>query len=132
MGLKSLPQVNRSGIYDFWENSWESKFLYKNYFYLTYTLQFFFIEMFNFFFFKYLFKIKGFRLGYSVFFRKESKVFFKFYFSKVWILKYQNWFVLVTYYYNLTPYLKKKFIYTQAPYKYNSILKIHLNYNFKF
>lgn len=33
MGLTSLARLNRSGIYDYWDDSWNTNSLYKQYFF---------------------------------------------------------------------------------------------------
>jgi len=132
MGLKSLSKMNRLGVYDFWENSWESKILYKNYFFQIYTLQTLFSEIFNLFFFKYLFFLRFSKLGFKSYLKLELKAKLILYFSRLWVLKYQNWLVLVFYYYNLNFYLKKKEKVQQITPKYQSIFKLYHNYKFKF
>jgi hypothetical protein len=132
MGLKSLSKMNRSGVYDFWENSWESKILYKNYFFQIRTLQTLFGEIFNFFFFKYLFFMRMSKLGYTKNYKFESKIKLTLYFSRLWVLKYHNWLVLVVYYYNLNFYIKKKDKVVQTTAQYKSIFKLYGNYKFKF
>ena len=132
MGLKSLPKINRSGVYDFWENSWESNILYRNYYFQIYSLQILFGEIFNFFFFKYLFFLRFSKLGYLDTYRFELKVKLILYFSKLWVLKYQNWLVLVVYYYNLNFSTKKKNKTIFHTLQYKSIFKLYRNYKFKF
>jgi len=132
MGLKSLSRLNRSGVYDFWENMWESKVLYKNYFSQIYTLQVLFNEVFNFYFFKYLFFLKFSKLGYKNIFNLEYRNKINLYFSRLWVLKYQNWLVLIIYYYNLNFYLKKKDKNVQNLPQYQSNFKIYRSYRFKF
>jgi len=132
VGLKSLSRINRSGSYDFWENMWESDILYKQHFFTSYSLKKILSETLNFFFMKYLFK-KGFKgLGYYNLYKAEF--FFKFlvFFSKVWVLKYQNWFIIFMYYYNLTKFFKKKIKYKSVRYNYRSFYKISMNYNYQF
>jgi len=132
MGLKSLAKVNRSGVYDFWENLWGSNTLYRNYLYHTKTLPVIFSELFSFFFFKYLFKRKKVGLGYLSSFKTEFKIPLILYFSKIWVLRYQNWVVLVVYYYNLTPFFRKRGKILNTSHRYNFFFKTSKNYNFKF
>jgi len=132
MGLKSLSKINRSGIYDFWENLWESRVLYNNYFFQIYTLQVLFNEIFNLLFFKYLFYITTPKLGLRGNFKLELKVKTILYFSRLWVLKYQNWFILITYYYNFNNYLKKRDKIFQNKLNYQSIFKLYKNYKFQF
>jgi hypothetical protein len=33
MGLISLPLLNRVGVYQYWDGSWDSNFLYRRYFF---------------------------------------------------------------------------------------------------
>jgi len=132
MGLKSLSKMNRLGVYDFWENSWESKILYKNYFFQIHTLQLLFSEIFTLFFFKYMFFLRFSKLGFKNFIKFELRVKPILYFSRLWVLKYQNWLVLIIYYYNLNFYLKKREKIQQITLQYQSIFKVYRNYKFKF
>lgn len=132
MGLKSLAKINRSGIYDFWENSWDSKILYKDYFFYNHVLRKLFNELFSLFFFKYLFKVTTLGSGLPYSHSGGLKMTPLLYFSKTWILKYQNWVVLVVYYYNLSYYLKKKSKNFSQIHQYNVFYKTPKNYNFKF
>lgn len=132
MGLKSLSKLNRSGVYDFWENSWESKLLYKNYFFQIYTLQTLFSEIFNLYFFKYLFYFRSLAIGSRGAFKFELKINPILYFSRFWVLKYQGWLVLVIYYYDLNFYLKKRDKLHQITTQYQSIFKLYRSYRFKF
>lgn len=132
MGLKSLAKINRSGLYDFWENSWDSNNLYQNYFSYTTSLQIIFNEIFNFFFLKYLFKNRYKSEGYTNFFKITEWIELNLYFSKIWVLKYHKWFVIIIYYYNITPYLKKKNKISLTNYNYTFFSKFYKNYNFKF
>ena len=54
MGLTSLARINRSGVYDFWENFWETRYLYKHFLFNTHTIQNIYYEILSLFFFKYI------------------------------------------------------------------------------
>lgn len=132
MGLTSLSQLNRSGIYDFWENQWEAKYIYKNLLYGTFILRDLFYEIFNSLFFKFLFKSTHSSLGYSRFYLKGMKIMPVIYFSKLWVIRYQGWLVLLLYSYNLNLSLKKKEKLSLTPHRYKFQSKLYKNYNFKF
>jgi len=132
MGLKSLAKTNRSGVYDFWENSWDSKILYRDYLFQTHIFKKIFTELFSLFFFQYLFKLSYFGLGLPYSQGSSYKMTPLLYFSKTWILRYQKWVILVVYYYNLSYYLRKKSRTNSTTYQYNLFYKTPKNYNFKF
>ena len=132
MGLTSLSQLNRSGVYDYWENQWEGGYTYKNFLYTTFLLRDLFHEVFNFFFFKFLFKQTQTSLGYSKLYFRGVKTIPTIYFSKLWVIRYQNWLILLIYSYNLNLSLKKKEKSIATTYKYNMPFRLYKNYNFKF
>jgi len=132
MGLKSLAKINRSGVYDFWESSWDSKILYRDYVFQTHIFRKVFNELFSLFFFKYIFKVSYFGLGAPYSQSGGYKMNLLLYFSKTWILKYQKWIILVVYYYNLSDYLRKKSKIGSSTYQYHLFYKTPKNYNFKF
>jgi hypothetical protein len=39
MGLTSLACLNRSGVYTYWDDSWNSKYLYKRYYYSSFFIK---------------------------------------------------------------------------------------------
>jgi len=132
MGLISLSQMNRSGQYDFWEDGWDSKYLYKHLLFNSLIFKDIFYELLNFFFFKYIFYTKFSTVGYNNLFKLTLKITPLIYFSKVWVLKYQNWFILVIYYYNLSNYFKRRNKNLQRIFSYRGILKSQKNYNHVF
>jgi len=132
MGLTSLAQINRSGVYDFWDSVWDTKYLYKHLTYNTFIFKDIFNEILSFFFFKYLFNRKVGNLGYNSVVKFEFKLNPVVYFSKIWILRYQSWFVLIMYYYNLSNYFKKKNRNFNKIYKYQNFFRVYKNYNYEF
>jgi len=114
MGLTSLSRLNRSGVYDYWEDSWFTEKTYKQHLFKTVVIKYLINEILSGFFFNILKKKNNTNLG---FFQNQSvnfKSLFVLYFSKVWVLKYQNWVIILIYFFKLN--------YTQ---KFNNTLKIN-------
>jgi hypothetical protein len=108
MGQTSLPNINRSGYYSYWNNSWDSKSKYQLFF-----IKFFFLKNFFYKFFKTKFFFNKFILFNQKKFIKTNLFFYKNYLSvlsleknfnvrknlnmcisKTWILKYQSFIVI--------------------------------------
>ena len=133
MGLKSLPYVNKLQDFNYWLYMWDSTLLYKNYLYLSLFLNKFFNILFNDYSLnKLIYHIininfkKGFLLNYQ-----KINVLFKYILGKIWIFKYQNWYVVIIKIFNLNGNIKK------LNYKkFNSwnsyVKKIKFNKNYKF
>jgi len=85
MGLTSLVNLNRCGVYSYWTNIWESKALYSR-FYIYSMFVYFFFNFFNdtdlVTKFIYISKIRK---------RKNIK---KFLLGRIWLLKYQNFYII--------------------------------------
>ena len=103
MGLTSLAYLNRSGSYNFWNNSWDSLNLYKRYYFKGIYFNTLFQEIFNNVFFLTIFskisKKHGLRRKYNTIKPTNTNDLF---WTKVWYLKYQLWVVLVINYYKLS------------------------------
>jgi len=132
MGLTSLARINRSGVYDFWENFWETKYLYKYFLFNTHTIQNIYSEILSLFFFKYIFKNSPSGLGYTGLYFIDIKYKLPIYFSKVWVLRYQNWFIIISYYLNINLYLNKRGKLGTNNLKQKNFLKNFKNYNYNF
>jgi len=132
VGLKSLSQINRSGVFNFWESIWESRYSYNSILFSNKILQNIFYEFFTLFFFKYVFKKNKDSGGYLNHFNLVIGLHPLIYFSKIWVLRYQGWFIIVVYYFNLKFTFKKKTKSLLSSYQYNSFFKIRMNYNYKF
>ena len=123
MGQTSLPFLNRSGIFSFWNSTWDSKYLYP-----YFLIKFKYLELLFFKFFKKkLFAIKFLNFNEkvrgSVYYFKNfrlkinqtlfKKSIFKSYLciSKLWILKFGSWLIFSIYLYdtgwNFTSLVKK-------------------------
>ena len=114
MGLTSLSYLNKIHSFNYWNNVWDSKLLYKKYLYLSLFLN----KYFNILFSDHSLNIlmrhilflnikKGYLLNYF-----SKKKFFKNYFlGKIWILKYQKYFIIILKIFSLSSFnfnLKKK------------------------
>lgn len=132
MGLISLPRLNRSGVYDFWEFMWEGKYQYKHLFFNILILRDLFSEIFSFFFFKFIFRNSILSIGLNTVYPLNLTTKPTLYFSKIWILRFQKWFIVVSYYYNLTYFFKKKSKRVSKNFKYKVFFKLSENYKFKF
>lgn len=98
MGLVSLPILNKVQDYSYWNNLWDSTDIYKRYFYLVLFINKYFNLLFldytlNFinFFIKNLKNLKGYDYNLNL----KKKIIQKFFIGKLWILKYQNWFLVI-------------------------------------
>lgn len=117
MGQVSLPMLNRTSFFTFWDSVWDDFFNYKRsvredifvkkliYFLLIDQILFssYFISL-NFFFFlkKFPFlnilKFKHYN-DLTKFFKKQSIKTIPVYFSKLWVIRYQNWVLFSIYIY---------------------------------
>ena len=144
MGLTSLAYLNRSGVYNYWDDCWDSKKLYKQYFYGNFFIKTLVHELLKGSFFNIIYFVQHNRFkqqGYLSRYKLINSYFYKtLFFGKVWYLKYQNWLVVIMHYYNtrvlltntkITKNKNKKFMFQK---KYSKILKYNKlkNYNFIF
>jgi len=121
MGQTSLPSLNRSGVFSYWNSSWDSQYQYT--FFLTrFTyLELFFLTFFrsSIFLFNFL-KLKN-QQTISLYFFKNFKVKKKlidfkqkkllkhiFCTSKLWVIKFSGWIVLSIYLLDTSIKIKKK------------------------
>lgn len=110
MGLISLPVLNKISNSNYWSNIWESSNLFKKYFYLSIFLN----KYFNLLFIDYTLSIinqiivkNKFKKGYFINLNFKKKLLKNFFLGKVWILKYQTWYIITIRLFN-TKVLKKK------------------------
>jgi hypothetical protein len=110
MGLVSLPVLNKIGNSNYWNNIWDSSNLFKKYFYLSLFLN----KYFNLLFTDYSLNIinaiilnhklkKGYHLDKFI----KNKILKSFFLGKIWILKYQGWYLIIIKLFS-TKILKKK------------------------
>lgn len=132
MGLISLPMSNKVSTSNYWENIWDSSLLFKKFFFLTlylnkflYTLFFdnVFLIIINNFIKKKYFK------GYKEY-KKIQKLNNFFLLGKLWIFKYQTWYILVLNIFNVSNTHKRKKINKKVT-TYNFQNYIHKYYNIK-
>lgn len=144
MGLTSLAYLNRSGVYSYWDDSWDSKKLYKQYFYGNFFIKTVVQELLKGSFFNLIYFIHpnhSEQPGYLNRYKIINSYFYKnMLFGKVWYLKYQTWLIIIVHYYDTKSVLKnnkpsqyqiKTFIFRK---KYNRLRKYQSikNYNFIF
>ena len=137
MGQTSLPVLNRSGYYSFWDKSWDNQFKYQSFLIKFLYLESFFLKFFKSrFFLKKLLILKKNRQKKIYFFKNFaakpiknlkkglSKLNAQVCTSKIWILKYQNWLVLSMYiYFPSVRFKKKSFLFNEpTPYSNTEIL----------
>lgn len=109
MGLISLPYLNKIQDSNYWNNVWDSKLLYKKYLYLSLFLNKYLSIIFSDYSLNILIKHiininfkKGYLLNSSL-----KKNFFKNYIlGKIWILKYQNWYIIIIKIFSLNTNIK--------------------------
>lgn len=111
MGQKSIPTLNKTGYSMFWNSMWDDKINFskslKKDFFLKNVIYFILDEPNSFSIFK-----KNFKFFKNQIFFKKYKIYYKYnyknkliynkknsrpivkYFSKIWILKYQQWFLI--------------------------------------
>lgn len=107
MGLTSLSYLNRSGVYGYWEDNWDSMKLYRNNLYFSFFFKAVIREILSGAFFNIIFALNKRNPGYKFKYKAtNSKSFKNVYFSKVWYLRYQNWLVVSICYYKFK--LKKR------------------------
>ena len=145
MGLISLPILNKVSYSNYWSNLWDSNLLYKKYFFLSIFLN----KYFNLLFIDYtltfllnIMKKSNLKKGYYIYSTMKKKFLKNFFLGKVWVLKYQNTFVIVINLFNMnlisssfkksynsSKKLKNFFSYSYTQIKCN---KVHyLNYKYK-
>jgi len=98
MGLISLSYLNKVQDFNYWNNVWDSKLLYKRYLYLSLFLNKYFNLLFSDYslniLMRYLIELnikKGYLLNTSF----KKNIFKTYFLGKIWILKYQKWYVIV-------------------------------------
>lgn len=120
MGQTSLPLLNRSGTFSYWDKNWDS--LHQYGYYITkfnYLDEFFYYFFQNKVFITQFKTIKKFQKIPTYFFKgffikkkllNFNKMIYKFYFcsSKLWIFKYGNWVIVSIYLYDLGAKQQKK------------------------
>jgi len=128
MGQTSLPALNRSGYYSFWDKSWDNQFKYQSFLIKFLYLESFFLKFFkNRFFLKKLLILKKNKKKKIYFFKNFAakpiknlkkglgKLDAQVCTSKIWVLKYQNWLVLNMYIYFPSVRFKKKSFFFNEP-----------------
>lgn len=97
MGLVSLPVLNKVSNSNYWNNLWDSSLLFKKYFYLSLFIN----KFFNLIFLDYSLKIinkivlkKQLNKGYYIDNSLNKKLIKNFIIGKIWILKYQKWYII--------------------------------------
>lgn len=141
MGLTSLSCLNRAGTYTYWDDSWDSIKLYRRYYYNNFFFRLLIADIFSGSFFNLIYnnklRIPGYFSKYRVVYSYSYKNIF---FGKIWFIKYQGWYIIILYYYNLK-FIKKvkkrfKLIKTKniinKKFKYSYYLNIRKNFNFNF
>jgi len=139
VGLISLSYLNKIQDSNYWNNVWDSKLLYKKYLYLSLFLNKYINIIFSDYSLNILIKHiinlnlkKGFLLNSNI-----KKNFIKNYIlGKIWLLKFQNWYIIVIKIFNLSSnsklFLKKK---NKNWVNYTNNINLNnnfINYKFKF
>lgn len=110
MGQSSLPIGNKLGVSMRWDASYDNLINFKKQFLFDVFLKKFFDYIFEdkliFFFFKFFFKKNLNFFFFSNFFKLKKKRVIS-YLSKIWVLKYQGWYVVSFYLYVPKVFLKK-------------------------
>lgn len=108
MGLTSLACLNRSGIYNYWDDNWDSKLLYNRYYYGSFFIKLLILELLSGSYFNTLFIIDKKNLGYYSKYKLIYSYSYKnIFFGKTWYLKYQNWLIVIIYFFNTKVFKKK-------------------------
>lgn len=98
MGLISLPLVNKIQDSNYWSNVWDSKLLYKKYLFLSLFLNKFFNIIFSDYSLNILincFISLNLKKGYLTNINLKNNFLKSYLLGKIWILKYQKWFIIV-------------------------------------
>jgi len=112
MGLISLPLVNKIQDSNYWSNAWDSKLLYKKYLFLSLFLNKFFNIIFSDYSLNILisyFISLNLKKGYITNSNLKNNFLKSYLLGKVWILKYQKWFIIVIKIFSLENSLKISF-----------------------
>lgn len=129
MGQRNLPLLNRTGNSIHWDSSWNGFYNYSTSlnkeFFLKKLLSLIFIDnIFSNIIFKKINLNKSFfrKFTYEVKLKKFKKFkFFKkklpYFTTKIWFLKFQNWFIVILFFYNTA--IKKKLIFKKKKIKIN-------------
>lgn len=146
MGLISLPVLNKVSHTNYWSNLWDSNLLFKKYFFLSIFLN----KYFNLLFVDYtltfllnLIKNNKLKKGYYIYSTLKKKLFKNYFLGKIWILKYQdNYLVVINIFntnliqinnrnfYNTSKKWKNYFNYSYNQIKLNKVNYLNYKYNF--
>lgn len=131
MGLISLPVLNKVSSSNYWNNIWDSSDLFKKYLYLSIFLN----KFFNLLFIDYTLTIinkllakNKIKKGYLYYNYLKKKILKNFYLGKIWILKYQGWFIIIIRVFSIKSSKKKKLSFQKKNKKIKSYYK-YLNFN---
>ncbi len=104
MGLISLPLLNRVGVYQYWDGSWDSNFLYRRYFFYVLFFNKFLSVIFDNIVFNIFIKmlsLKKYKKGVLSSNYSYKNVVNLNYLGRVNIYIYQGWLVIVCFVYTL-------------------------------
>lgn len=131
MGLISLPVLNKVSNSNYWNNIWDSSNLFKRYLYLSIFLN----KFFNLLFIDYTLTIinklltkNKIKKGYLYYNYLKKKILKNFYLGKVWILKYQSWFIIIIRVFSTKTIKSKKLSFQKKNKKIKSYYS-YLNFN---
>ena len=131
MGLVSLPVLNKVSTSNYWNNIWDSSSLFKKYFYLTLFLN----KFFNILFIDYTLSIinklitkNKIKKGYLYYNYLKKKIFKNFFLGKIWVLKYQNWFLIIIKIFSIKTFKQKNINFKKKKKKIKNYYK-YLNFN---
>ena len=98
MGLISLSYLNKIQNSNYWNNVWDSKLLYKKYLYLSFFINKYINNIFNDYsidiLINYIINL-NLKKGYILNSFLRKKINKNFILGKIWILKYQNWYIII-------------------------------------
>lgn len=106
MGLISLPVLNKISNSNYFNNLWDSSTLFKKYLYLTLFLNKFFNVLFTDYTLSIISKLlkkNKVKKGYLYSNYLKKKIIKNFFLGKVWILKYQKWYLIVIKLFSIKP-----------------------------
>ena len=132
MGLTSLSYLNKIHSFNYWNNVWDSKLLYKKYLYLSLFLNKYFNILFSDHSLNILMKyilVLNTKKGYLLNFYSKKNFFKNYFLGKIWILKYQKQYVIILKIFsmlNINNNLRKK---NKKWFNYNK--NLNLNRSFK-
>jgi hypothetical protein len=136
MGLISLSYLNKIQSFNYWNNVWDSKILYKKYLFLSLFLNKYFNLLFSDYslniLMRYIIEL-NFKKGYLLNYYFKKNLFSNYFLGKIWILKYQKSYLIIIKLFSLSNKvlkLKKK---NKKWFSYNKNLnlnKIFKNYKY--